>query len=55
LNREMGLTILLATHSDETAAAAKRIVRMRDGKIVQIEESEKPDEQKQEAAQIAVV
>ncbi len=49
LNREMGLTILLATHSDETAAAAKRIIRMRDGQIENI------IEQKQEAAQSAVV
>lgn len=55
LNREMGLTILLATHSDETAAAAKRIIRMRDGKIVQIEESQSQGEQKQEATHIAVV
>ena len=55
LNREMGLTILLATHSDETAAAAKRIIRMRDGQIAQIEEIENLTEQKQEAAQIAVV
>ena len=55
LNREMGLTILLAPHSDETAAAAKRIIRMRDGQIAQIEEIENLTEQKQEAAQIAVV
>ncbi|MEO8681217.1 MAG: ABC transporter ATP-binding protein [Vicinamibacterales bacterium] len=34
LNREMGVTILLATHSAEVAAAAKRIVRMKDGKLV---------------------
>ena len=33
LNREMGLTILLATHSIETAEAADRIVHMRDGAI----------------------
>ncbi len=29
-----GQTILLVTHSDEVAAAAQRIVRMRDGRIV---------------------
>lgn len=34
LNRELNLTILMATHGEETAAAAKRIVRMRDGEKV---------------------
>ena len=34
LNREMGVTILLATHSEEVATAAKRVVRMKDGKFV---------------------
>ncbi len=33
LNDETGITILMATHSDETAAAAKRIVGMRDGEM----------------------
>lgn len=33
LNQEMGLTILLATHSAETADAAHRIIFMRDGLI----------------------
>lgn len=36
LNGELGLTILLATHGAETAAAAKRVVRMRDGQIESI-------------------
>lgn len=49
LNRELGLTILLATHGVETAAAAKRVVRMRDGRIESIAE------QMPEAAQSAVV
>jgi putative ABC transport system ATP-binding protein len=31
LNREMGITILLATHSADVAAAAKRVLRMKDG------------------------
>ena len=35
LNREMGITILLATHATEVASAAGRIVRMRDGRIIQ--------------------
>jgi ABC-type lipoprotein export system ATPase subunit len=33
LNRELGLTILLATHAREIAAAAHRVIRMRDGRI----------------------
>ena len=33
LNSEMGVTILLATHSAEVAAAARRVVKMRDGKF----------------------
>lgn len=44
LNREMGVTILLATHSAEIAAAAQRVVHMRDGlieKIVERRESTK--------------
>jgi len=32
-NRETGVTTLLATHAGEIAAAAHRIVRMRDGRI----------------------
>jgi putative ABC transport system ATP-binding protein len=34
LNAESGLTILLATHSPELAAAAHEIVHLRDGRIV---------------------
>jgi putative ABC transport system ATP-binding protein len=33
LNRELSVTIMLATHAAEVAAAAKRVVRMRDGKF----------------------
>ena len=33
LNRETGVTMLLATHAPEVAAAAHRVVRMRDGRI----------------------
>ena len=33
LNREMGVTVLLATHSAEVAAAATRVLHMRDGKF----------------------
>jgi putative ABC transport system ATP-binding protein len=33
LNRELGVTILLATHAPDVAAAAKRVVRMKDGRV----------------------
>jgi putative ABC transport system ATP-binding protein len=33
LNRETGVTMLLATHAPDIAAAAHRIVRMRDGRV----------------------
>jgi putative ABC transport system ATP-binding protein len=35
LNRELNVTILLATHSEEAARYAKRIVRLRDGLLEQ--------------------
>lgn len=37
LNRNLGITILLITHSDEIAAYADRIVRFRDGRVVSYE------------------
>ncbi len=40
LNREMGVTILLATHATDVAAAATRVVLMRDGKFVEPGERE---------------
>ena len=33
LNREMRVTVLLATHATDVAAAASRVIRMRDGRI----------------------
>jgi putative ABC transport system ATP-binding protein len=33
LNRELDITILLATHAQEVAAAASRVLRMRDGRL----------------------
>jgi putative ABC transport system ATP-binding protein len=33
-NRERGVTILLATHSPEAAAAAREVLHMRDGRLV---------------------
>jgi putative ABC transport system ATP-binding protein len=37
LNAETGLTILLATHSPELAAAAHRVVYLRDGRVQRID------------------
>jgi putative ABC transport system ATP-binding protein len=33
LNREMGVTMLLATHAPDVAGAARRVLHMRDGRI----------------------
>jgi ABC-type lipoprotein export system ATPase subunit len=33
LNRELGVTVLLATHASDIAAAAKRTMRMKDGRF----------------------
>ena len=33
LNRELGVTILLATHAADVAAAARRVLHMRDGRL----------------------
>jgi len=35
LNTELGVTVLLATHSADVAAAASRILKMRDGKFAE--------------------
>jgi len=34
LNREQGVAIVLVTHDDEVAAAAGRVIEMKDGRIV---------------------
>jgi putative ABC transport system ATP-binding protein len=39
LNRDTGVAVLLATHSDETAAAARRTVHMRDGEVERVRET----------------
>jgi len=44
LNRDRGLTLLLATHADEVAAAADRVVHMRDGHIDRIDLRRQPRE-----------
>jgi ABC-type lipoprotein export system ATPase subunit len=33
INRDLGLTILLATHAPDVATQAQRVLRMRDGKF----------------------
>jgi putative ABC transport system ATP-binding protein len=38
VNQDLGVTILLATHAPELAAAADRLVHLRDGRIVLIED-----------------
>jgi putative ABC transport system ATP-binding protein len=38
INRELGVAILLATHSAETSAAAGRVIHMRDGRIERVED-----------------
>lgn len=38
VNRELGVTLLLATHAPELAAAADRLVHLRDGRIVRVED-----------------
>ena len=40
LNRESRLTILLATHSEEIAATAHRVLRMKDGRMLEDPQSE---------------
>lgn len=40
LNRELGLTVILATHSQEIARYAKRAIHMRDGLIERVIEHE---------------
>ena len=39
LNREQGMTLILVTHDEEVASYADRIVKLRDGKIVEIVEA----------------
>ena len=42
LNRETGVTILLATHAPDIAAAADRVLHLRDGRLVQAADSALP-------------
>ena len=42
LNRSLGVTVLLATHSAEMAAAGQRVLHMVDGRIESDLESQRP-------------
>jgi putative ABC transport system ATP-binding protein len=42
LNRETGVAILLATHAREVSAAARRVVRLRDGRVESEQASRAP-------------
>ncbi|HFQ93864.1 MAG TPA: ABC transporter ATP-binding protein/permease [Anaerolineae bacterium] len=42
LNQEEGITLILVTHDEEVAGYADRIVKLRDGQIVEIVEQERP-------------
>ncbi|MDP1570173.1 MAG: ABC transporter ATP-binding protein [Vicinamibacterales bacterium] len=42
LNRELGVTILLATHAPDVAAAAHRTLRMRDGALIAAAPTDRP-------------
>jgi len=42
LNAETGITILLATHAAEVAAAAGRVIRMRDGRLADVSSAGAP-------------
>jgi len=38
VNRELGVTVLLATHASELAAQADRLVHLHDGRIVRVDD-----------------
>ena len=40
LNRELGITVILATHSIEATRSARRVIRLRDGLLEQVIEHE---------------
>ncbi len=42
-NRELGQTTLMITHNPEAAAIAGRILHMRDGEIVKVEDGSRPE------------
>jgi len=40
LNRRAGKTLIIVTHNPEVAARARVVIRIRDGKVMEIKESE---------------
>jgi putative ABC transport system ATP-binding protein len=42
INRDLGVTIILATHAEEAAQFTRRVIRMRDGLIEEIADNAKP-------------
>ncbi len=50
LNREQGITLVVVTHDLDVAAYADRIVRLRDGEIVEIEDSARARDRRQRGA-----
>jgi putative ABC transport system ATP-binding protein len=43
INRDLGVTIILATHADEAAQFTRRVIRMRDGLIEGVTENRTED------------
>jgi len=52
LNRQQGITLIVVTHDQEVADFADRIIRLRDGQIVAIEERATENEENVSRAQI---
>jgi putative ABC transport system ATP-binding protein len=48
LNRESGITLLMVTHEGDIAAHASRIIRFRDGKVLDDRRVEAPRDAQQE-------
>ena len=48
LNRELGITIILVTHDPDIARCAGRIIRFRDGRVVEDQRILKPRDAEQE-------
>jgi putative ABC transport system ATP-binding protein len=52
LNRDIGITVILVTHERDIAACAKRVVTMRDGRIVSDERQDTPLDAAAELARV---
>jgi len=53
LNRRLGTTFLIVTHSNDLAALMPRVVRMRDGKVESDERRAAPGAEAPTAAEVA--